>query len=54
MAAIFLCGISMRAEAALPFSNAVVKVLVAANPMDYYHPWQSVGLTASGGSGFII
>lgn len=35
-------------------TNAVVKVFVTSNPMDYYRPWQSKGINASGGSGAII
>ena len=36
------------------FSNAVVKVFVTKNEMDYYRPWQSKGIAASSGSGAII
>lgn len=35
-------------------SDAVVKILVASNKMDYYHPWQSQGITPSVGSGVVI
>jgi len=34
--------------------NAVVKIFVTTNRMDYYRPWQSKGIKASGGSGAII
>ncbi|OGX34212.1 MAG: hypothetical protein A3C36_05005 [Omnitrophica WOR_2 bacterium RIFCSPHIGHO2_02_FULL_52_10] len=36
------------------FTNAVVKVFVTKNEMDYYRPWQSKGIAASSGSGAII
>jgi len=35
-------------------TNAVVKIFVTTNKMDYYRPWQSKGIKASGGSGTII
>jgi len=35
-------------------TNSVVKVFVTSNNMDYYRPWQSMGIKASGGSGAII
>jgi len=35
-------------------TNAVVKIFVTTNKMDYYRPWQSKGIKASGGSGAII
>jgi S1-C subfamily serine protease len=35
-------------------TNAVVKVFVTSNQMDYYRPWQSKGIDAGGGSGAII
>jgi len=35
-------------------TNAVVKVFVTSNEMDYYRPWQSKGIKAGGGSGAII
>ena len=34
--------------------SAVVKIFVTTNKMDYYRPWQSKGIKASGGSGAII
>jgi len=35
-------------------TNAVVKIFVTTNKMDYYRPWQSKGIKSSGGSGTII
>jgi len=35
-------------------ANAVVKVFVTTNQMDYYRPWQSKGIKASAGSGAVI
>jgi len=34
--------------------DAVVKIFVTSNAMDYYRPWQSKGIAGSGGSGAII
>jgi len=53
----------LMAEGSLPLkasqrdmslTNAVVKIFVTKNKMDYYRPWQSKGIKASGGSGAII
>jgi len=38
----------------MSLTNAVVKIFVTTNKMDYYRPWQSKGIKASGGSGAII
>jgi len=38
----------------MSLTNAVVKIFVTKNKMDYYRPWQSKGIKASGGSGAII
>jgi len=38
----------------MSLTNAVVKIFVTTNRMDYYRPWQSKGIMASGGSGAII
>jgi len=46
--------ISQRSVAADNVTRSVVKVLVAANNMDYYRPWQAHGLRSSSGSGVII
>jgi S1-C subfamily serine protease len=35
-------------------TDSVVKVFVTANPIDYYRPWQSIGVQSSAGSGAII
>ncbi|MCB9747866.1 MAG: trypsin-like peptidase domain-containing protein [Candidatus Omnitrophica bacterium] len=35
-------------------TDAVVKIFVTSNAMDYYKPWQSKGTSAGGGSGCII
>jgi S1-C subfamily serine protease len=37
-----------------PLKDAVVKVFVTSNSMDYYRPWQSQGVRPSAGSGAII
>ncbi|MCK5178442.1 MAG: serine protease, partial [Candidatus Omnitrophica bacterium] len=42
----------MKQETSL--TDAVVKVFVTFNRMDYYRPWQSKGIRAGGGSGAII
>lgn len=42
---------SARADA---LENAVVKVFVTSNPIDYYRPWQAQGVQIGGGSGFVI
>lgn len=34
--------------------DAVVKVFVTANSMDFYRPWQSLGIQASSGSGCVL
>lgn len=36
------------------FRDNVVKVFVTSNRMDYFRPWQSMGIAASSGSGCII
>jgi len=60
---ILLSPIVLMAEESAPFktsnhdqslTSAVVKVFVTTNKMDYYRPWQSRGIKASGGSGAII
>jgi len=38
----------------ISLTHAVVKIFVTTNKMDYYRPWQSKGIKASGGSGAII
>ncbi len=43
---------SLKQETSL--TDAVVKVFVTFNRMDYYRPWQSKGIRAGGGSGAII
>ena len=35
-------------------TDTVVKIFVTSNPMDYYSPWQSQGISISTGSGSII
>jgi len=64
----FLCFVSfiflhsalpVRGEAVsikenMSLTDAVVKVFVTSNRMDYYRPWQSEGIRAGGGSGAII
>ena len=39
---------------AADLTDSVVKIFTTTNPMDYYRPWQSRGVGASGGSGVII
>jgi len=43
---------SLKVDVSL--TDSVVKVFVTSNKMDYYRPWQSKGIRASGGSGAII
>ena len=52
----FYPGNSVAGEASLvdSLTDSVVKVFVTSNSMDYYRPWQSKGIEASGGSGAII
>jgi len=45
--------ITSAVEAKQP-TNSVVKVLVTNNRMDYYRPWQSIGVNKTTGSGAII
>ena len=52
-------ALPVRGEAAplkqdIFLTDAVVKVFVTSNKMDYYRPWQSEGIRAGGGSGAII
>ncbi len=39
---------------AAQITDSVVKIFTTANPRDFYRPWQSKGIMASGGSGSII
>jgi len=52
---LFMVGIhSLTAHATVDPRDAVVKIFVTKNPMDFYRPWQSKGSQAATGSGFII
>lgn len=35
-------------------TDSVVKILVASNRIDYYRPWQSLGIASAAGSGVVI
>ncbi len=51
----FVVGIiGMTQSSSADVSDSVVKIFVASNKMDYYRPWQSLGITAASGSGVII
>ncbi len=49
-----LWSVTAVSTAALPPTDAVVKVFVTSNSMDYQSPWQSEGTQVAGGSGSII
>lgn len=55
-----LCWVLLLAIAPIPLAysdslnDAVVKIFVTSNKMDYYRPWQSHGINSQVGSGSII
>ena len=51
---LIFCCLSTHKACAQFVTDAVVKVFVTSNQMDYYRPWQSIGINSSAGSGCII
>ena len=52
--AIMVIGVLSSSRAGADIRDAVVKIFVTANQMDFYRPWQSKGSFPKGGSGCII
>jgi len=48
---VFVCA---RPSAAAQPKDAVIKIFVTSNKMDYYRPWQSTGIRASAASGVVL